>query len=354
MAAKIGGMAKSTRKTSIAALAAALPAAGQAVQLLPAGVFRAGDGSGRPADAPHWKIDAAGAARLIARVAARANPLVIDYEHQTLYTEKNGQPAPAAGWFAGAALEWRDGIGLFASVDWTPAAAARIANREYKFISPVFEYDHASGEVLDIRMAALTNNPGLAGMAAVALTALNDFSHQEDSEVNETLKKLLAAIGLADDAAEADALAAVAALKAKADSADGLTTQIAALKAANPDPAKFVAVETMQRLQTQVAALSAQLNAGEVGDVVEAALVAGKLLPAQKDWAVELGKTNLAALKAYVEQTPAIAALNGTQTRGRNPANEKAPGELAENELAVCKAMGLSADEYRKHNPVAA
>ncbi|HQU77994.1 MAG TPA: phage protease [Azonexus sp.] len=346
-------MANPKRKTSIAALAAALPASGQAVQLLPAGVFRAADGSGRPADAPHWKIDAAGAARLIARVAARANPLVIDYEHQTLYTEKNGQPAPAAGWFAGSALEWRDGAGLFASVDWTPVAAGRIADGEYRYISPVFEYDRATGEVVDLRMAALTNNPGLHGMAAVALTALNDFSHQEDSEVNETLKKLLAAIGLADNAAEADALAAVAALKAKAESADGMTTQIAALKAANPDPAKFVAVETMQQLQTQVAALSARLNDGEVGEVVEAALTAGKLLPAQKDWATDLGKSNLAALKAYVEKTPAIAALGGLQTNGKDPAGDKKPGELADNELAVCKAMGLSTDEFLKSKAAA-
>ena len=58
-------MANLHRKTSVAALASALPADGQAVQLLPAGVFRAGDGSGRPADAPHWRLDGAAAARLI-------------------------------------------------------------------------------------------------------------------------------------------------------------------------------------------------------------------------------------------------------------------------------------------------
>jgi phage I-like protein len=338
---KIGGMTKSQRRTSVAALAAALPASGQAAQLLPAGAFRSADGSGRPDDAAHWKIDAAIAARLIARVAARANPLVVDYEHQTLFCERNGQPAPAAGWFAGAALEWRDGAGLFARVDWTPAAAGRIADGEYRYISPVFEYDRRTGEVLDLRMAALTNNPGLHGMAAVALKALNDFPTPEDPEVNETLKKLLAAIGLADDAGEADALAAVAALKARADTADNLNTQIAALKAQAPDPAKFVAVETMQHLQTQVAALAARLNEGEVGDVVAAALAAGKLLPAQKGWATDLGKSDLAALKAYVEQTPAIAALTGMQSGGEGGDGRSHQPTGAD--LAVMKAMGLTA-----------
>lgn len=345
MAARIGGMANSC-KTSVAALASALPTDGGAVQLLPAGTFRSSDGSGRPADAPHWKLDAASAARLIARVAAKANPLVIDYEHQTLYAEKNGQPAPAAGWFAGRALEWRDGKGLFATApEWTPPAAAFIANREYKFISPVFDYDRASGEVLDIRMAALTNSPGLAGMAAVALTALNDFSTEEVPPVNETLKKLLAALGLAENTGEAEAVSAAVALKAKADSADGLNTQVAALKAQTPDPAKFVPVETMQQLQTQVASLTARLNEGEVADVVDAALTAGKLLPAQKEWAVELGKSNLAALRSYVEKTPAIAALGGMQTDGKDLGGDKG-NQTTSADLAVMKALGLTAVQF--------
>lgn len=338
-------MANTKRKTSVAALSVALSAPGQPLQLLPAGEFRAADGSGRPADAPYWKIDAAIAARLIARVAARANPLVIDYEHQTLYSEKNGQPAPAAGWFGGADLEWREGQGVFATnPEWTPPAASFIANKEYKFLSPVFEYDRATGEVLDLRMAALTNNPGLHGMAAVALTALNDFSTEEDPPVNETLKKLLAALGLAENIGEAEAVSAAAALKAKADSADGLNTQVAALKAQSPDPAKFVPVETMQQLQTQVASLTARLNDGEVADVVEAALTAGKLLPAQKEWATELGKTNLAALKSYVEKTPAIAALGGMQTEGKDLGDKNHQSTGAD--LAVMKALGLTAEQF--------
>ncbi len=337
------------RKTSVASLAAALPADGAAVQLLPAGTFRASDGSGRPADAPHWKLDGAIAARLIARVAAKANPLVIDYEHQTLFAEKNGQPAPAAGWFAGKSLEWRDGAGLFATApEWTPPAAARIANGEYRYISPVFEYDRASGEVLDIRMAALTNNPGLAGMAAVALTALNDFSTEEVPQVNQTLTKLLAVMCLAESFSEADALSAVAALKAKADSLD---TQIAALKAQAPDPAKFVPVETMASLQTQVAALTAEITAGKVGAVVADALAAGKLLPAQKEWAEALGKSDFAALTAYVEKTPAIAALQGTQTGGKGGSeNTHQPSDV---DVAVMKALGLTAAQFAAGKPEA-
>src|SRR5690606_17995947 len=105
---------KQTPKHSVFAIAACVfelqaNAAGE-IQLLPAGAFRARDG--RPEKIPHWFIDGDIAAAVIARAASRKTPLVIDYEHQTLLTEQNGQPAPAAGWFR--EMEWRDGAGLFA------------------------------------------------------------------------------------------------------------------------------------------------------------------------------------------------------------------------------------------------
>lgn len=62
---------------------------------------------------------------LIAAADTRQTPYVIDYEHQTLRSAKNGLPAPASGWFK--KLEWREGVGLFAvDVEWTDAAAAAI------------------------------------------------------------------------------------------------------------------------------------------------------------------------------------------------------------------------------------
>ncbi|HFP6343698.1 TPA: phage protease, partial [Klebsiella pneumoniae] len=86
-------------KTHIASLSQVISAANRGViQLLPAGTFRAGDG--RPAECPDgWFIDATIAASLIAAADARQTPYVIDYEHQTLRSAKNGLPAPASGWF---------------------------------------------------------------------------------------------------------------------------------------------------------------------------------------------------------------------------------------------------------------
>lgn len=342
-------MAHRIRKTALAALSFELTAGAGEIQLLPDGLFRAADGSGRPEEVDAWRIDADIARQLLARMAAKPNKIVIDYEHQTLHKEANGQPAPAAGWFVGSGLEYRPGAGIFATdPQWTKRAAGLIADDEYKYISPVISYDTATGAVLDIRMVALSNFVGIAGMSEVALTALcgdpNDFSTEE---VPHMLKKLLAAIGLADTASEAEALGAVAALTAKANSVAGLEEKVTALTAKNPDPTKFAPVAAMQELQTQVAALTASICAAQVEKIVGDAIDAGKLLPAQKDWALDLGKSNLAALTGYVEKTPAIAALNGLQTEGKTPdgVNQRDAALTATDETVMAQ-FGLSKDEY--------
>lgn len=148
----------------LAALTQSLPEAAGEFRILPAGVFRAKDG--RPAHLPGWKIDAEIAQRVIA-ASASVDDLVIDYEHQTINAEKNGLPAPAAGWFK--RMVWREGVGLFAvGVQWTDKAKAMIAAGEYRHISPVFPYNAVTGEVQKIIGLGLTNNPALPGLADLA------------------------------------------------------------------------------------------------------------------------------------------------------------------------------------------
>lgn len=325
------------------------PADGAAIQLTPAGVFKARDG--RPGGKlPGWKIDSAIAAKVIARAAARQTPFVTDYEHQTLLAEKNGQPAPAAGWFKG--LEWRDGQGLFATdVAWTAKAKAHIEAGEYKFISPVFSFDHTTGEVLELQMAALTNTPAVDGMDAVAALAQDFFNRSpgEHSRKEPEMKAIAILLGLAEDASEADITAAVTALKAKTGEQEtqitALKTETAALKTQTPDPAKFVPVETVTQLQGEIAALTTRLNDTELEDVIQVALSSGKLLPAMESWARDLGKKDLAALKSYIQTNPAVVP-NGNQTNGKGPGAGN-DGELSAADLAVCKSMGIKPEDFK-------
>ena len=97
-------------------------------------------------------------ARLVADFEARAVDLPVDFAHQTeLADPKSGGPAPAAGWIK----ELRhDETGLCALVEWTARAAAMIAAREYRYLSPAFLHDDA-GVITQAKSAGLVHNPAL-------------------------------------------------------------------------------------------------------------------------------------------------------------------------------------------------
>jgi len=346
---------------AVAALRTSLRASAPAeLRLLPAGRFKARDG--RPHEVPEgWLIDADVAARLIARANLRSDDAVIDYEHQTLYSEKNGQPAPAAGWFSPKSLEWR-ADGLYATdVRWTATAELSIAQDEYRYLSPVIEYNPSTGEVLGVAMAAITNYAavdGLDGLAQRAALKFNFSNHPQEHDVNR--EQLIALLGLAEDATDEQITAALTDMKAKSAEAveaaaevEALKTQVAALKATPnhkaPDPAKYAPVGVVEALKADLAALKAEQVNAQVTALVDEALADGKLLPAQKDWATDLGNGNLAALKSYLAATPAIAALSGTQTGGQAPAGaEGRDVTLQPGEVVVMKQLGLSKEAYLK------
>lgn len=125
-----------------------------------------------------------------------------------------------------------------------------------------------------------------------------------------------------------------------------LKTKNVELSAQTPDPAKYAPVEALSAMQSELSALKAKDQAREINDLVSPALASGKLLPVQEDWARELGKTNLSALKQYLETAQPITALAGTQTGGKAPDDKAA--QLSAEQEAVIKAMGLDRTTYIK------
>lgn len=328
------------------------------LKLLPAGNFSARDGRpGNVADAScsHWTLTAALAAPLVAEASRRATRYVIDYEHQTLRAADNGKPAPASGWFG--TLEWR-ADGLYATdVEWTASAAAMIVAKEYRYLSPVFTYD-SQGRVTGLLHVALTNNPALDELPDIGVAALSRLfpaatPSKEDNNMEELAEQLRWLLNLPVGATIDDIKAQLTKLVDKLSAGQGTAAasvnlpamlaeqqqRIAALSANQADPARFVPVDTMRELQNQVAALSGQLAGRQVDELVVAALSDGRLLPAQEQWARDLGKGNLPALQGYLDTAPKIAALSGTQTGGQAPVAANA-AELDDTTLAVCQMFG--------------
>nr|WP_273762945.1 phage protease [Aeromonas hydrophila] len=350
-------------------------------QLLPVGPFKARDG--RPFDVAsgHWQLDGQIAAALIDRAKGLGQDILIDYDHQTLKTDQNGQPAPAAGWYNADEIEWREGQGLFIKPRWTERAAALVAAKEYRFLSAVFPYD-AQGRPLELRMTAITNDPGVVGMQALAALSalpasslmpiqpgqLATSSHvaQQEKSMNEHVIALLGKLGIqpgADGQFTAEqgtaALAALDTLQVSAKKAPELEaalaaerTSLAALKAqpgGQVDLAQYVPVATYNALVTQVAALTAQVDTTDAATLIKEARTAGKVVAAEEEYltayAVQKG---VAALKALLEPRPAIAALTASQTAAVTLPEKKGEAVLSAEDKYAADQLGISHEDFAK------
>lgn len=105
--------------------------------------------------------------------------LVIDYEHQTL-PDHNTRPdgkAPAAGWITD--LKWDDSKGIIGLVKWNADAREEIRSGQYKYLSPVFSIPKGSFRPTKLWSAAVTNDPAIHGMAALAANRRNAMSKKK-------------------------------------------------------------------------------------------------------------------------------------------------------------------------------
>lgn len=347
-------------------------------QLLPVGPFKARDG--RPFDVPggHWQLDKSIATTLINRAKTLGQDILIDYDHQTLKVDQNGQPAPAAGWYNGDEIEWREGKGLFIKPRWTERAAALVAAKEYRFLSAVFPYD-AQGRPLELRMTAITNDPGVVGMQALAALSAQPIQpgqpatpahavHKE-TPMNELLKKLLAKLGIELTGDPTDeqlqkALTELDSLQASAKKAPELEaalsaekTALAALKAqttsvqqgAQVDLAQYVPVATYNALVTQVAALTAQVDTTDAATLIKEARTAGKVVAAEEEYLTAYAaQKGVAALKALLEPRPAIAALTARQTAAVTLPEKKGEAVLSAEDKYAADQLGISHEDFAK------
>ncbi|SRR6266568_1519591 len=168
--------------------------------------------------------------------------LLIDYDHFSYDTDK---PSEAAGWIT--ALQNRGetptpaAAGLWARVKWTPEGEAAIKNGNYRFISPVWLPGQvetlANHKVRPLRLdtAGLTNSPNLKGMVPLsnrrgALPPEGGVPGSPPSggsapadNLNQSkgkMKNVCLALGLSAEASEEAALAEVAQLKNRAETAE--------------------------------------------------------------------------------------------------------------------------------------
>lgn len=317
------------------------------IQFFPLGEIKPVDGR-KP-----WKIeDAAHAAAIVAasltRLGGREMP--VDYDHQSDFAAIRGVGgvAPAAGWVK--QLQARSD-GIWARVEWTPAAAQKMADREYRYISPTF-FDDQQGRVALIARAALTNNPAL-DLAAVA--SGQNVDHEESDDM---LKDIALAVGLPETASQADVLAAIAAGKTAQTAASGVLDQVrtaAGVPADADAPAVCAAIIALKAtgddadLKAAVITLTAEVNALKTGgarkaaeDKVDAAIKAGQIVPATRDIFVTLATEKPAEFDKLIGIQPVVLEP-GRVDRAKVDASTIT---LSDVERSVCAATGITEADF--------
>ena len=273
---------------------------------------------------------------VVAATLARlgSTDLVIDYDHQTVFAPKPevGGRAPAAGWVSGFEV---DDLGIWATVAWTDQAAAALAAREYRYLSPVIHADKATGDIKSFASAGLTNSPAL-DLAAVAAS-----THDTGDDMN--LTAIAAALGLGADTTEAQIIAAIGTSKTPAIPAaictalglaetasetEVVVAAVAAKAGSTLDPATKIRLEAIETRETE--------------RIVDDAITCGKLTPALRDWGIKSHNRDAADFETYIAAAPVI--LDGKPV----VVGIKDGGDdvLSEEEKVYCSNWGLSEAEF--------
>jgi hypothetical protein len=137
--------------------------------------------------------------------SARGNPLLIDVEHLGAITPE-GEPPPTGGY---ATLEIRNGE-PWLTFEWSDYAAEQIASGQRRFLSPEYDTDKATGEILRLYRVSLVADPGTHHAHVLARAKVRPM--------DPTLKAALLAASSGEDPEAA--LASVRALLAELEKAD--------------------------------------------------------------------------------------------------------------------------------------
>ena len=316
---------KLTNSTQTIALA--LNAEGEAVpawiQLTPSGPNIEGR------DGRKWSLKNPEA--VVAAFSENGADLPVDFEHATQLKGAKGEAAPAVGWIK--ALEVRNGA-IWGQVEWGEEGQRAIASRGYRYVSPVFTYTKTGAEIIKMLSAGLTNQPNLQ------LAALNSEENGGADEEPAMNKAILEALGLPGAASDLDVLQAINTLKTN--------EQTALNRAETPDPEKFVPRADYDLAMNKVKGFEkseADRYEEAINIAVDAAIEAGKIAPASRDYHVAACQEDggLDRFTKMVEASPVIAGKS--ELDGKDP-TAKNKTALSDEELAVCRALDMSPEDF--------
>lgn len=263
-----------------------------------------------------FKFDRAVNQQLIRNFEAQANPIPLTYEHPNY---SDGQPKPAAGWVHELVAR---GDGLWGLCEFTDRSAEMVRAGEYRFTSVVVLFDSTdrkTGEPIGAELleVALTNRPYIDGQKPIALTSARRLAKMEPVD----LKAALLALGLAEDATEEQAKAALCAAMQLAAAQEGKTEEP---EEKAPEPPADMTAELACKEPVKN---SVELAPTQYGTPLAEPAPGGEGEAAGKDQAVKLLEDatglDLAGVIAFLETNKdAIATMAGKAPKSAPPGTE--------------------------------
>jgi phage I-like protein len=252
----------------------------------------------------------------------------IDFEHATHTKGRVGEYAPAVGWLK--QLELRGGA-LWGRVEWNDTGRTAIASQAYRYISPGFHFHPQTLAVTQMVSAGLTNAPNFI---MPALNREGQITQSDQMETDPMDKAVLEALGLTPTASAVEAVLAINKLKSD--------HTLALNSAQTPDPSLFVPKAdhelALNRITDFETGEKARLEAA-ITAAVDAAVVAGKIPPALKDYHLAVCRMDggLERFNSFTAASPVIAPSNITESKKLSDA----PSKMSPEDLAVCRQLGM-------------
>ena len=266
-----------------------------------------------------------------AAVAARFDlPLAVDVNHSSELSAPQGADAPAYGWIE--ALEARHGA-VWGRIEWTDAGRNAVASKAYRYLSPVFTFEPKSHAIERVTSVALVNAPNFP----LAANHAGDFPPaQEISAVDEAIRT---ALGLAEQATPSEAVTAINALRA--------SSSTPSLDKFVPRADYDVAMNRATGAETKLRSIEAAQVTAAIDAEVDAAVKAGKITPATKDYYTAQCATEggLERFKSFIAAQPVIAGA--TDLDSRAAAGDTKALNAATQQVAAL--MGVSTDDIKKY-----
>ncbi|WP_417423596.1 phage protease [Hoeflea sp.] len=286
---------------------------------------------------------------LASRFNAAGSKIPVDENHSIDLAGKSGHPSPARGWIV--EMQAR-ADGVWGRVEWTAEGKALVEGKAYGYLSPVLLHTVAKPHRVDkILRVALTNEPNLA--------SLKSLHSQEEQTMLEELRK---ALGLPETTDEAAVIAAVTSAHAavtahtalmsriteaagvdSGTAGDALVTAIQTKVAVAADDAdRTQLVNQVTSLQSQLTTLATTTAKDKAVNVIEAAIEAGKLVPALRDHMIARHMKNPADVEAELALMPSLHAGG----LGKRPAPKSGETARTEEDDKILAMMGVDAAAY--------